>query len=239
MMATLLTAGLSRGETLVLEQGVDGYEGTTDNSIYEDRAENSAGGYTLLFSGMTVSSFRRALIRFSLDPVAAGFTPESVSLQLHLDFSGLEADDSDVYTLHRLTSPWGEGNVTDVTSGEGGLGAPAETGDATWTDNFFNESEWQTPGGDFVVAPSASLAVARWDSVTPENNFYVFASDGMRADVDFWLKNPEQNYGWILIGNETRSRSARRWDSSESATAGLRPQLSITGTVGTEGWILY
>ena len=49
----------------------------------------------------------------------------------------------------------------------------------------------------------------------------------MTQDVIAWLENPQENFGWILIGDETQ-HSAKRFDSRESANASLRPQLSIS-----------
>lgn len=225
-------------QTFVLEQGLQGYDGTSDTTIYEDLPENSGGGFPLIFAGKTVSSFRRALIRFDLSSIPASTLIEEASLTLLLDYSGLEAADTDVYTLHRLTAPWGEGNLQNEGPAFGGTGSPAEVGDATWLSSFHQGLDWETPGGDFESIPSASLVIARWNSVTPSANLYEFSSPQMAADVQNWIENPEDNFGWILLGNESLSRSARRFHSSESDT-GRRPRLQFRGESGGTGWTLF
>ena len=49
----------------------------------------------------------------------------------------------------------------------------------------------------------------------------------MATDVQGWLNTPSTIYGWLLIGDETTSASARRFDSRESAT-NVQPALQIT-----------
>ncbi len=49
----------------------------------------------------------------------------------------------------------------------------------------------------------------------------------MIADVQNWLDNPEQNFGWILIVDESITGSSTQFDSKESVTAENRPILSI------------
>jgi hypothetical protein len=47
------------------------------------------------------------------------------------------------------------------------------------------------------------------------------------VDIQEWLANPDQNFGWILIGNETAIFNARRLHSSEAPDLALRPSLAI------------
>ena len=37
----------------------------------------------------------------------------------------------------------------------------------------------------------------------------------MLADVQKWLDDPSSNFGWLLLGDETKSRTTKRFDSSE------------------------
>ena len=55
----------------------------------------------------------------------------------------------------------------------------------------------------------------------------------MVADVQDWLDNPANNFGWIVIGDESSSRTAKRFDSRENPTEGNRPQLTVNYTEAT------
>ena len=63
-------------------------------------------------------------------------------------------------------------------------------------------------------------------------------TDGATADVQSWLDNPSQNFGWILLMDEVLPSTARRINSRE-ATFGQKPTLSVTylaqGQNGTWG----
>ncbi|RMF61868.1 MAG: T9SS C-terminal target domain-containing protein, partial [Bacteroidetes bacterium] len=88
---------------------------------------------------------------------------------------------------------------------------------------FFDSTPWTTPGGDFDDTPSASTTV-------DGPGTYTWSSTNMVGDVQDWLERPEENFGWILLGEELVSRSARRFDSRESSTP---PTLTITYSMAT------
>jgi hypothetical protein len=52
----------------------------------------------------------------------------------------------------------------------------------------------------------------------------------MVIDVQSWVNNPATNFGWILIGNESVSRTSKRFDSREHPAASVRPVLNIEFT---------
>ncbi|MDX1973366.1 MAG: DNRLRE domain-containing protein [Candidatus Sumerlaeia bacterium] len=212
---------------LVLQQGQGSYEGTRDATLYADRPENSNGGFALIFSGATVNSVRRGLIAFDLSNVSLPPKPWEVEVSLVLDRSGLFAPNGDVFSLHRVTTAWGEGDVATTDVNVGGLGEPAEPGDATWTHSAFGTQQWAIAGGDFLTSPSASVPVNRWDDVRQENNIYTFKSEDLARDLEEWSNNPEENHGWMLIGPEAVARNARRFWSSEAQDPALRPKLTI------------
>ncbi len=160
-----------------------------------------------LFAGQTGAfGIRRALIRFDVAAaVPAGSTIQSVSLEFYVAQSGPFATITDLGTLHRVVSNWGEGASVCFL----GDGVPAETGDATWTYSFYNSSFWTTAGGDFAALASASAAMplagsSKFDSTA-----------AMVADVQGWLDTPATNYGWVLRVNEVPARSARKILSRE------------------------
>ncbi len=47
------------------------------------------------------------------------------------------------------------------------------------------------------------------------------------ADVQGWLGQPASNFGWILIGDESGSQSAKRFDSLQSGVLSQRPLLLV------------
>ena len=54
----------------------------------------------------------------------------------------------------------------------------------------------------------------------------------MVADVQLWLDNPSQNFGWIVIGDETQIETAKRFATKENTDNGGqdRPSLVVNFT---------
>ena len=189
---------------------------TRDNTLFEDDAGAvSSGSGQHLFVGSTNSgSIRRGLIAFNV----AGALPADSSVlgaTLTLTMSRTQAGPQTI-DLHRLIADWGEGG----SSAEGGGGAPATPGDATWVYARYDTEPWTTPGGDFVPGASAGAAVA-------DAGQYSWTSDQMAADVQTWLIDPSSNFGWLLLGNETGSQTTKRFHSGESDTVAGRPILTL------------
>ena len=44
---------------------------------------------------------------------------------------------------------------------------------------------------------------------------------------NYWLKHPEKNFGWILIGDETEPQTAKTFASRENPDETLRPLLEV------------
>lgn len=203
------------------EAGTVFLQATQDNTLYESpsgRLSNGKGQY--LFAGLNLDlTRRRAVIAFKdLGAIPAGAT--ITSARLHLNHSRQNADAS-IYRLHRLTSDWGEGN--SQASENEGQGANSEADDATWAHRFWPNFEWRNPGGDFEEDDSAEL------QISIEGSYTFGPSIEMAADVQLWLDNPFQNFGWILIGVEN-DKSARRFDSRENETVANRPVLEVQYT---------
>jgi hypothetical protein len=194
-----------------------------DNTLYtslEGDVSNGAGQF--LFAGTIASSLdaRRGLVAFDVaSSLPTNAIVSSVTLTLHMSrtISGAQS-----VSLHRITQRWGEGpsNAT----GQEGMGAVAAIGDATWLHAVLPEMPWTTPGGDFVDSPSATDSVAG-------TGYYTFGStQEMVSDVQSWLNNPTESFGWLLLGEESVSGSAKRFDSREHPTPSNRPLLMIEFT---------
>ncbi|MEL6842484.1 MAG: DNRLRE domain-containing protein [Bacteroidota bacterium] len=196
-----------------------------DNTLYQ-RADGSRsnGAGERLFVGRTNQSsnnLRRALVRFGdiADSIPEGATVTEVSLIFRV--SRATATNTSDVSLHRVNRSWGEGS-SDAANNEG-AGIAAAGGDATWIHAFSDTINWTTAGGDFVQTPSASTSV---------NNVgnYTWTSSEMVDDVNAWLEQPDENHGWILVGDETTAKSAKRLDSRESSNPA---SLSITYTLAS------
>ncbi|GAB4324433.1 MAG: hypothetical protein Kow0074_17420 [Candidatus Zixiibacteriota bacterium] len=198
-----------------------------DNTLYENSSGGLSNGSGQHFfvgrTGQVVDYRRRGLLQFDIaGNIPAGATIQSVQLTLRLSKEPLAGGPQTVQ-LRRLLQDWGEGASDDL--GNEGGGTLAGPGDATWLHTFYDTSLWTTPGGTFALASSASRVV---DAV----GFYTWGSTAqMVADVQDWLDNPSMNFGWLLLGDESVSQSAKRFDTKENATAGNRPQLLVEYTL--------
>ncbi len=201
-----------------------------DNSIYEESdASNGAGEY--LFAGRTGTNHgpynRRALLAFDVaGDLAEDVQVDSVRLTIYVSMVPVFATTPHEFTLHRLTSDWGE-EASDAGT-PGGQGGGAETGDATWNYAFYDTDEWENQGGDFESAESAVFTVG-----TSQDTYTVSSTDALVADVQMWHDDPDSNFGWIIIGDESQMHTARRFNSRENATSERRPQLTIYYTEST------
>ena len=50
----------------------------------------------------------------------------------------------------------------------------------------------------------------------------------MVSDVQTWVDASATNDGWLLLGNETTSSTAKRFDTKENLDPNARPLLVIT-----------
>jgi hypothetical protein len=201
---------------LELQNGVNEYDGTRDNTIYDDVVTNSNGAGDFIFAGTTGRrAERRALIAFDLADVPEGATITSASLELTV--SRTLSGDTAIFA-HRLTADWGEGE--ENAGGQEGVGANGQDGTATWNESFRNETAWENEGGDFAEEASAS------DDAGAVNSKVILAGDSMVADVQAWVDGEADNFGWILLGVGTAKRfvGADRLDSED------KPKLTIVYT---------
>jgi hypothetical protein len=210
---------------LVSAAGADvvSMEPSKDNTLYESEEGVFSNGKGAIFAGrnaMPSNSIRRGLVAFDVAAVVpAGSRITSVTLQLRMSQTIVG---NQAVSIHRLLADWGEGNSN--AAGGGGGGAPAAPGDATWIHTFFPKSFWAAPGGDFVPMASATQTVG-------PTGFYSWGSTSqMVADVQGWLDDPAQAFGWLIRGNESVSPTAKRFDSRENLNESFRPMLTVEFT---------
>ena len=194
-----------------------------DNTLYEyvsadgDRS-NGAGAH--FFVGKTdLARLRRGVVAFNVaGSIPAGSTITSVSLSLNM--SRTNQNTARTIELHKLLADWGEG--TSNANAQEGQGAAAATNDATWRHRFYSTVLWTAQGGDFSGTVTASQSVGAIGT-------YTWGSTSqMVADVQSWLNNPSNNFGWLVKGlDESTIATAKRFETKESATP---PALTINYT---------
>jgi spore coat protein A len=208
-----------------------------DNTLYEPITKDSLqdrsnGAGETMFTGKVKDALnasgqvavRRAVIAFDIaGNIPAGSTINSVQLNLRCTKAKLNTGFG--VGLHELLSDWGEG-ASNTGYSQQGRGEPAATGDATWRHTFFDTQFWSTPGGNYVMTASATTSVGGTGPYTWGS------TSGMVADVQSWLDNPTQNFGWILIGDENNIESAKQFGTRENTRDGgiNKPQLIVDYT---------
>ena len=170
---------------------------------------------------------RRAVMAFDIaSNIPAGSTIDSV--QLTMVATKVAQSNSFSLKLHRLEFDWGNG-TSNTGNSQQGRGDTPTTDDPTWNHTFYPSQFWVIAGGDYSGTISAATLVGgvgtyNWGS-----------SSGMVADVQFWLDNPSQNFGWILIGDETQIETAKSFATVENTANGGqdRPSLVVNFTPTT------
>jgi len=200
-------------ETVVLEPA-------RDTTLIEDpdgALANGAG--PAIFAGRTnqsTGSIRRGLLFFDV----ASAVPRTAlidSVALTLTVTPGNPGPVDIRVL-RVLDDWGEG----ASYSAGGRGAPSEPGDATWLHTFYAQEFWEYAGGQFVGRASGRL------TVDGPGSYVVPSSIHLVQDVRLWVMAPGQNFGWILIGDETARGTAQAFASREDPDPAARPMLTVT-----------
>jgi hypothetical protein len=192
-----------------------------DNTLYEDSLGSLSNGKGFYFFARKTASnennIRRGLIEFNIfEHIPTG--SEVITSELVLHMSRTIAGSTEV-NLHRVLSGWGE-SISDA-SGFEGSGGPAALEDATWLHSSYFSEFWSSPGGDYDSTSSATTFVS-------DTGSYSFGTTTKMSDeVQLWLDNPDSNFGWILIGNESQSITAKRFDTRENGIVGNRPVLIV------------
>jgi len=198
-----------------------------DTSIYfgtPDAPTRADGAGDFLWLSVTAEGLgRRMLLKFDVSAIPAGSVVKQATLRL---FESMSRDNHDV-SVHRLLAAWGEGASN---AGGSGAGVPALAGDATWLHRFFPATFWATPGGDFDAVASAVRFVDypntyySWSAALPGAGGPV---PRLVQDVQAWVDTPSANHGWILIGEETGSKNAKRFESRHTSVGEARPRLTV------------
>ena len=191
-----------------------------DATLIEDANGAAANGIgPAFFAGRNNQgqfALRRALIRFDV----AGNLPERALIDRAFvslyQTSNSNAGTSTV-SLHRVLQDWSEGTAFSA----GGGGAPSTAGDVTWLHTSYDLEYWVQAGGHFIPNASGSEQVAG-------QGFYTWQdSINLVNDVRVWLHSPQQNFGWLVMGDEDTPQSAKRFASREAPAVDQQPMLTI------------
>lgn len=194
-----------------------------DNTLFEDETGSlSNGSGTAIFAGATTrNGVRRGLLSFKVqDFIPEGAVVTRAELVLYCDHA---RGSNTAMGLYAMEASWGEGASF---TGLGG-GVQAERGDATWTSRFYDIGpSWSRAGGDFASEASATI------NVGGAFRSYTWGGAGVVADVQRWVDNPEENFGWMLKAiNEAATGQAKRFVSREGDPANRQPKLIVEYTI--------
>jgi hypothetical protein len=203
---------------------------SADTTLSENWPTNNLGAVPFANSGTTQNFTKnRALFKFDVAgavPPTARITSASLTLEVvRKPQDGYNFAD---FSLHRVLVDWGEGNkITPTNSPNAGTGSAATTNEATWFYRFaFTSNAWTIPGG--AATNDYSPVVSSFQTVYSlgDSPYTWYSTPAMVADVQFWLNNPQSNFGWLLLcQSEASDFTARAFGSRENGN--YAPQLAI------------
>jgi uncharacterized repeat protein (TIGR01451 family) len=138
------------------------------------------------------------VLRFDLSGIPAGATIQSAVMELY--YASSRVTTTEALRLHRVTRSWTE------------LGATWRTYDGT--------NNWAAQGGDYDAAVAASVNL--------DGTVNVWKQWAITSLVQSWANGTFTNYGVLLESPPASGNNERRFNSSENASATLRPKLTIT-----------
>jgi hypothetical protein len=211
---------------------------SADTTLHEYFPENNLGAQVYLNAGTTQNGPRtRGLMAFDVaGAIPSGATINAVTLTLEVVGQPVDGDAPSNFGLHRMLVERGEG------TGSGNppsLGRPALPGEANWSFRLAASAPWASPGGlagvDFV-SPFSSDTFIYGVNLSP----YSFdTTQRLVDDVQLWLDQPGQNFGWMLLTqSENENFSARRFGSREDPLQAPRLMIDFTPVPEPGGWAL-
>lgn len=184
-----------------------------DTCLIEIAPDNNMGGASYFNAGSNMHGDRnRGLIQFDLSEIPGGSIITSATISVSVVGEPTDGPTASVFEFHRMLRSWGEGSELPLDGA--GRGFAATTNEATWNDRFaFANAPWLNPGGEDDVDFLSDVTTAKTIS---DENYYAFPDGQTAVDVQYWLDNPDQNFGWMLkTEDETVTSSARRFGSRE------------------------
>jgi hypothetical protein len=195
---------MAYGATVVLQNGLNGYNGCVDSWFRDDESTNHGNDVSIKVSpqgsGCPRCHNSHTVIKFNLSSIPSGANVSSAVLSLHL----YENDwDNNVFVLvNRITKDWDDQSV-----------------------NWFNAKSgvaWSYPGGDYST-PTTRVNFPNMTKLEPQ-----FINYSVTAAVQGFIQNPASNLG--LIAHAGDGNAVHYYRSSEYAVVSERPKLTITYT---------
>jgi len=192
--------------TLTLQDGLNGYSGTTDTYLHTSTglADNTdySTSDTLLAGEDGTGGQAQLLVRFDnlvgtgTNQIPSGSTITAVTLTMQITSANIFTSAS--FDFHRMLVSW-----ADTTTWDGmGSGVSTPTEASSTVDGTITENGAKS----YTIASNANMV----------------------ATVQAWINNPTSNYGWWTDNGGYQSRNS--FASSDNATTAYRPMLSITYT---------
>ena len=209
------------------------FQGTaqTDDNLLYSSADGvyNLGANVEISAGADWTGSRRSLLRFDLSSLA-GKTVTAVSLTLAKtsDSGNSYSQPVNLYQISSANAGWDEGASAY---------AAAKSGESCWAAKVYPSTPWAGSAGlgtagtadtkdtDYIATPLGSFTVANTDAV---GTLYTvnFASVSFLQD---WVNTPASNAGFLLYSPALETASAWiAFGSSENATAGYQPVLTVT-----------
>ena len=188
--------------TVSLQDGMNGYSGTTDTWIDEWRpAQNFNSGGDINFIRVYADGHQSGLIRFDLFPIPAGALIQSADLELMI--SSRNNSNSLLADVYRLTRSW---DVDDATWLHADIGTPWEVAGAAGSSDrtFISAGSFLFDAGNFTRV-----------------------STGITSLVQYWVDHPEENFGCLLLGRTEGGGVQYALRSSDHPEQSDRPKLVI------------
>ena len=216
-------------QTLTLRQGLNGYNGTEDNSMLDDRPNENYGAGTELMVGRhgsptpLITDVGRSVIRFDISAVPPGATIVSAKLRAY----SYQRDAATALNIgvFRVTKHWVEGTKTSFGQ---------QPGSVCWNAARLNQLAWSGPGLS-AAGNSAQNDDPNFDrylsgedttTVTAINAWYEW---DVKNAVLKWRDGEWNNEGLVLIGLDESVQNMRCVYAAEAtANQALRPTLEVT-----------
>lgn len=223
----ITSSGLLAQQTVILQGGVNGYQGAQDAHILADKPDHNTGAETFLelTGNGAMSDAKFALLRFDLSHLPRSLKIDQAVLQLYLVQRRTEQSVAKTLAVYRVMKPWGEGQGDDP---DGYDGRPARTGECSWLAARQGSQLWDLPGANGVPADRQKIPV---DSlvVPPDMATGQWLQWDLTSLVQFWLIHPDSNMG-MVVRETVPARGTGILDvaSREYFPEHFRPVLKLT-----------
>lgn len=136
----------------------------------------------------------RSMVKFDLSMMPAGTLVDATLTVTPTN------GNTNLISLHSLENDW---NGASLQKGE-------------FSSDWFQidpDTKWNSPGGDYNILPSARAII----NPSLSNDI---SGSGMLHDIHDWYNDPSSNFGWILVGQESRDDNLVQFDSKFNFLSG-------------------